>query len=281
MDTDTNPPVEETPEPAAVEQPEPDTEPAEEPKDASEEREQTFQKLIQMMEQDAELQKDESLNGDEVFKGIKYKETLMGLDDDAKKLLSNMRSDYTRKSQDLSEQRKQLEAQANELEAQRKAMLESGYLEKLAEKANQDVEINPWDEKSIEGRIEQEVAKRLEELMRPMQTEYAVQQREIQLRQFKAEHPDLENYKHEIVDTLKENEGMRLEQAYWLVKGQKLDAEMKTQARELSQYKSAAREAGLKVGGLSRRRSTGIPDNVKTGSAYDIYKFLANQKQKK
>lgn len=281
MDTDINPPVEETPEPAAVEQPEPDTEPAEDPKDASEEREQTFQKLIEMMEQDAELQKDESLNGDEVYKGIKYKDTLMGLDDDAKKLLSNMRSDYTRKSQDLSEQRKQLETQANELEAQRKAMLESGYLEKLAEKASQDVEINPWDEKSIEGRIEQEVAKRLEELMRPMQTEYAVQQREMQLRQFKSEHPDLESYKHEIVDTLKENQGMRLEQAYWLVKGQKLDAEMKTQARELSQYKSAAREAGLKVGGLSRRRSTGIPDNVKTGSAYDIYKFLANQKQKK
>ena len=281
MDTDTNPPVEETPEPAVVEQPEPDTEPAAEPTDASDEREQTFQKLIQMMKEDEELQQDESLNGDEVYKGIMYKDTLMNLDDDAKKLLSNMRSDYTRKSQELSEQRKALEGQAAELEAQRKAMLESGYLEKLAEKANQEVEVNPWDEKSIEGRIEQEVAKRLEELMRPMQTEYAVQQREMQLRQFKSEHPDLEDYKHEIVDTLKQNEGMRLEQAYWLVKGQKLDAAMKTQARELDQYKNAAREAGLKVGGLGRRRSTGIPDQVKSSSAYEIYKYLANQKQKK
>ena len=138
---------------------------------------------------------------------------------------------------------------------------------------------NPWDESSVESRIEQEVAKRLEEMMRPMQNEYAVRQREAQLTQFKADHPDMMDYKHEIVEVLQQNEGMRLEQAYWLVKGQKLDAKMKQQDQELQQYKSAAREAGLKVGGLSRGRSRGVPDHVRKGSAFEIYKYLANKKK--
>ena len=282
MDTETTPPVENAPveTESAVESasaPPPEEESA--PTNPSEEREHTIQGLIDALRADAELQEDQTLNNDEVYKGIKYKDTLQNLDDDAKKLLSNMRSDYTRKSQELSDQRKAMEVQMKELQAQKDALMESDYYKTLQSKASEEVDFNPWDESSVESRIEQEVAKRLEEMMRPMQNEYAVRQREAQLTQFKADHPDMMDYKHEIVEVLQQNEGMRLEQAYWLIKGQKLDAKMKHQDQELRQYKSAAREAGLKVGGLSRGRNRGVPDHVRQGSAFEIYKYLANKKK--
>lgn len=144
MDTETTPPVENAPVEAesAVESAyAPPSEAESAPANPSEEREHTIQGLIDALRADAELQEDKTLNNDEVYKGIKYKDTLQNLDDDAKKLLSNMRSDYTRKSQELADQRKALESQMAELQAQKDALMESDYYKTLQTKANEEVEI--------------------------------------------------------------------------------------------------------------------------------------------
>ena len=44
-------------------------------------------------------------------KGVNYKEVVAALPEDAKTLLGNLRADYTRKTQELASQRKELEAQ--------------------------------------------------------------------------------------------------------------------------------------------------------------------------
>jgi hypothetical protein len=225
--------------------------------------------FLEKAEQDEAIQQDEILSGEGGHTGIDY----TTLPEDAKKLLANMRADYTRKTQDLAAQRKQLEAQ------QAAMATNDDFFKSLDETASQEVEFNPYDEESFNKRLEQEVARRLQEAMRPMREEHIIQQRKAQLDQFKSQHPDLEDLKLDVGKLLMANETMKLEQAYWIVKGQQLTEQQSTQTAELEQYRKAAQSAGLKVGGSSRTRSGTVPDSVKKQGAWAVYKYLESNKK--
>lgn len=207
------------------------------------------------------------------FKGVDYNKTINELPEDAKKILANLRSDYTRKTQEIARQQK-------ELESQRQALLESeAYKNIQAKAAEAPVDADPWDPTAFNQRIEQEVAKRLAEVLKPMQEEYTTQQRRAKLEKFKSDNPDLENYKTEIVETLKSNDNLTLEQAYYMVKGRSQTETLRRAEQELSAYKSAAKDYGLKVSvGSVNSGPLKPPASVKR-DAYSIYKWLqANQK---
>ena len=207
------------------------------------------------------------------FTGVDYNKTISELPDDAKKILANLRSDYTKKTTEIAAQRR-------ELDAQRAAMLESQAMRDLQAKASETpVDADPWDATSFNNRIEQEVAKRLNQVLKPMQDEYAGQQRRAKLDKFKSDNPDLETYKTEIVEVLKSNEALSLEQAYYFVKGKNQTDAMRKQESELAAYKSAAKEYGLKVSlGSVNSGPLKPPASVKR-DAYSIYKWMmANQK---
>jgi hypothetical protein len=250
-----------------------------EPKNRSEEREATIQGLVDAIKSERGLQEQEHLNSEDNHK-VDYSSMVDALGEDGQKFVSNLRRSYTQKTQELSEQRKLLQAQASELEAQRNALLQSEFAKGIKEKAESpDVEIDLLQEESVAKRIEQEVARRLNEMIQPMQQEYTLQQRKMALHQFKNDHPDLEDYKMDVAKELKADQNLSLEKAYWLVKGRSLSSKMETQKDELSKYREAARAAGLKVGGLSRGRKAGVPQNVRSGGAWEIYKFLQNKKK--
>jgi len=207
------------------------------------------------------------------FTGVDYNKTISELPDDAKKILANLRSDYTKKTTEIAAQRR-------ELDAQREAMLSSQAMRDLQAKASETpVDADPWDASSFNNRIEQEVAKRLNEVLKPMQEERASQQRRQKLAQFKSENPDIETYKTEIVEVLKSNEALSLEQAYYFVKGKNQTDAMRKQEQELAAYKSAAKDYGLKVSvGSVNSGPLKPPASVKR-DAYSIYKWMmANQK---
>jgi hypothetical protein len=207
------------------------------------------------------------------FTGVDYNKTISELPDDAKKILANLRSDYTKKTTEIAAQRR-------ELDAQREAMLSSQAMRDLQAKASETpVDADPWDATSFNNRIEQEVAKRLNEVLKPMQEERASQQRRQKLAQFKSENPDIETYKTEIVEVLKSNEALSLEQAYYFVKGKNQTDAMRKQEQELAAYKSAAKDYGLKVSvGSVNSGPLKPPASVKR-DAYSIYKWMmANQK---
>ncbi len=119
------------------------------------------------------------------------------------------------------------------------------------------------------------------EMMEPMRQAHVLQQQKHKLEQFKTQHPDLETFKGEIVDVLKEHKHMNLEQAYWQVKGRKLAEDMKTQEADLANYKKVAREAGLKVGGASRGTVGGIPKHImEKDDPVAIYNWIRENKGK-
>lgn len=207
-------------------------------------------------------------------KGLNYEQILSDLPSDAQKLIANLRKDYTRKTQEISRMRKSLDAE-------RKTLLNSDFAKNIDVKANKEVIFDAWDEKSIEQRIEKEVAVRLREMITPLRDEYELQQSQIELDRFKSANPDLDTHKQEIGKMLIENENLSLQNAYYIVKGRHENTKAKALEEELSTYKSAAREYGLKVGGSSRGSRKNIPEMIKKQGSYAIYKWIeANKKSK-
>ena len=199
-------------------------------------------------------------------KGINYKEVISTLPEDAQKLLGNLRADYTRKTQDLAKQR-------NQLEAERKALSESDFMKQTRELASKDdVNLDPYNIKSFEDRIEQEVARRMDQMMEPIRVQQHLEMRKIKLQQFKSEHPDLESYKHDVADVLKSNTNLSLEDAYYIVKGKKGISETERLRQESLEDRQNRRANGLKVGKPSTHSARRPPKGLKGHEIYDWFK---------
>ena len=225
---------------------------------------------------------DPIFKSEENYTGINYQDVVQSLPDDAKKIIANLRSSYTKKTQELAEQQKIMKQHVEEITAQRKAMFDSDFYSNIQQQASQEnKDLDPYDPKSFESRIQNEVAKRMQEMLKPMKQAQELQQQKYALETFKREHPDLESMKKEVAGVLMQNEHMNLEQAYWVVKGKKLQAESKRQYEELGRYKQAARSAGLKVGGANRGSNRGVPQYVlDKDDPIAVYRWLEANKGK-
>lgn len=201
-------------------------------------------------------------------KGIDYNRVISSLPDEAQKLLANLRADYTRKTQELSQQKK-------ELEAIKTSMTKDDFYNSLQEKAGtENVELDPYDTESFNKRIEQEVARRLQDMLNPIREEQAVMRKRAQLERFKAENPDLMDYKDQVKELLVSNNSLSLEDAYYIAKGQALSQENKKLKTELDARQARMREVGLKLSGAGAREQKQIPKHLK--SAHQIYAWLKN-----
>ena len=199
-------------------------------------------------------------------KGVNFKTVVEALPEDAKTLIGNLRADYTRKTQELANQRK-------ELEARMAALTESGVYDQVKELANREpVELDPYDTKSFEDRIEQEVSKRMEQLLKPIAEQQELQARQYKLQEFKTKHPDLEDMKVEVAEELQRNHHLALEDAYYIVKGRKNAQELQALREENAHRKEQMRNAGLKIGTPRDFNPNRPPPNLKKG--HEIYDWL-------
>ena len=199
-------------------------------------------------------------------KGVNFKTVVEALPEDAKTLIGNLRADYTRKTQELANQRK-------ELEARMAALTESGVYDQVKELANRDpVELDPYDTKSFEDRIEREVSKRMEQLLKPIAEQQELQARQYKLQEFKTKHPDLEDMKVEVAEELQRNHHLALEDAYYIVKGRKNAQELQALRDENAHRKEQMRNAGLKIGTPRDFNPNRPPPNLKKG--HEIYDWL-------
>ena len=151
----------------------------------------------------------------ENYKGMNYQEVVRELPDDAKKIIANLRSSYTRKTQELAEQQKIMQQHVEEIQANRSALFNSEFNKNIEETAAADKkDVDPFNPKTIEERIQQEVAKRMQDMLKPMKQAHQLQQQRIKLDAFKRDHPDLDGMKKEVAKVLMDHKGMNLEQAY-------------------------------------------------------------------
>ena len=205
-------------------------------------------------------------------KGVDFRQVLEVLPDDAKTLIGNLRADYTRKTQELASQRK-------ELEAQMKALTDGEFFKRVKEQASQpDVELDPYRTETFEARIQQEVARRMQEAFQPLQQQQELQMRQMKLTEFKTNHPDLDDMKHDVADLLKSNPSLSLQDAYFITKGKKSTTRLNALEQENAERKARMREIGLKIGQGKDVNPNNPPKGLK---GYDLYQWFERQKQKK
>jgi len=204
-------------------------------------------------------------------KGIDYNKVMEDLPADAQKLLANIRKSYTQKTQELSKMK-------NDLQSQMAAFQNQETMDKFEQLSQRNTELDPYDTRSFENRIEEEVARRMQAMMKPMQEQYQLQQRKAKLDSWTAQNPDYTDYKTEIVGLLKGNKSLDLQSAYYIAKGKAKTAKAKELEAEVARYKEAARNYGLKVSAGNTITGKKPPTGL---SSYDLYKWVRAQKEGK
>jgi hypothetical protein len=194
---------------------------------------------------DYELSLDELMNADfgedpvmqGTHKGIPdYKKILEHIPENGRKLVQNLRSSYTQKTQEIADLRRALEAEKENLQQQRAMLSESEFARNVRELATKPVESDPWSDEGLQERIQQKAAQMMQQMLEPLQQDLAVQKRQAALDSFKVKHPDVtsEDLRVPIAKLLMERPELKLEDAYYLVKGQK-SIEQTAQAKQVRQ----------------------------------------------
>lgn len=201
---------------------------------------------------------------------------------EVQRAMKSLRKDYTQKTQDLATKRKELETEQDKTRKMQKSLYESEAYKGLQEIAEQEgEEFDPFNPESFKKYIEKQVAVRLKQVMEPMYKEQQRDQARSKLGRFMEDHSELktdDGFKKEVATLLKADESLTLENAYWVVKGKRLQTEQKNSNHEREKKKRAARAVGLQIGN-GKRKGTTLPSDMGNMKAADIYDYLLTQQK--
>ena len=190
--------------------------------------------------------------------------------------MAEMRKAFTRKTQELAAERRKLEAQ-------NQALMHSGLMDELtAQAGSMPEDFDPFNPEHIKQVIESKVASRLKEVLEPLHKQNQQHEAKARYENFKEQHPDLlqdANVKKGVYDALQKDPSLKLEQAYWMVKGRMADAaQQKALSRAALQRRAAQRAALVTDRGVRPGKPVLSPD-LKDASAYEIYQALKAQRK--
>lgn len=222
---------------------------------------------------------DPLFTDDANHKGMKPLHEWVGhLPEDVRKHVANLRSSYTRKTQEIANLRKELEQERQELQNQREATLNNPAYQRAVEVANNQEEFDLYDPEGMKKEIERQAAIQLKQMLAPAREELLMKQRRMELDNFKSQHPEItsDEYRLPIAKMLTERPELRLEDAYYIVRA-KVDAEKSSALKaELEAEKAARRSALMKTASGKATKPNGTP---KFRSAWEAYQYHKAQKQ--
>ena len=241
------------------------------------EYEQRIESLLTKHENNkkADQEKAEETKQQETLReGESWQSVLDSAPEEVQRAMASLRADYTRKTQALAQQRK-------DLAKQQEALTNSDAFRQIQELANNDSgeEFDPFNPESFNKYVNKVVAERLSSILEPMRQEQMEYQAQSKLDTFMNQHPELktdQQIRKAVHQTLTENEHLDLEAAYWIVQGRRAKQEQQQNAARVARTKKAARSAGLTVGS-GRKSGVTVPKDERMG-AWDIYEHLLQQK---
>ncbi len=180
------------------------------------------------------------LSASEPHTGVDFAAVIDALPPDARKLVANLRADYTRKTSEISARKK-------ELEQRESALLSPTTSEALAALAKVPEGLDLYSPDGLEQYIAAKTAEQLQKALEPAREQQQLAVRKQQLESFAAQHTDFDTHKPAIVELIKAGTVSNAEDGYWLIRGRLSANQAATQAAELEAYKVAARAAGMKV----------------------------------
>jgi len=236
----------------------------------------TIEELLGIDEEDYE-----EFTEDANHKGMKpLHEWMQHIPEDVRKHVANIRSSYTRKTQELAEMRKALEAERAELQRNQDNALNNPFLKRAEEELAKDEEYDIYTTEGMQAEIKRQAAKMLQEMMKPAQEEIQMKQRRFQLEQFKTDNPELmdDDYRLPVAQMLQDRPELRLEDAFYIVKA-KVDAQkLKTEREEVAKQKSTRRKTLRKTSGGKSVTPSGTPKFRSAWEAYQYHKSLQAKK---
>jgi hypothetical protein len=201
-------------------------------------------------------------------------EWMKHLPEDVRKHLANIRSDYTKKSQQIASMKKQLEDERRSLSNQKEATLNNPLARRAAQIAANEEEYDLYDPEGMKKEIERQSAKMLSEMLKPAREEIMLQQRKIALNDFKRENPELTNpeYRLEIAKMLQDRPELKLEDAFYIVKSKMDSAKSREAAKVVAAQTQGRREALQKTSNGSATVPKGSPKFRDAWEAFQYHK---------
>jgi hypothetical protein len=194
-----------------------------------------------------------------------YKKILEHLPENGRKLVGNLRASYTQKTQELAGMKQQLDAERAAIARDRELMTKSEFAQKVKEQAAAPLQHDAWSDEGLQERINKQAATMMQQMLAPLQQDLEVQQRQVSLDSFKGQHPDLtsDEVRMPVAKLLMERPELRLEDAYYIVKGQ-------LTRQQNDAVKQVQRETLMKTSTGNAVRNAAPP---KFKSAWDAYQY--------
>lgn len=224
--------------------------------------------MLEAMEEEGDVEVEVSDEGGKRTRNLSWNDALKQVPPDIRNLMKNMQRDYTKKTQELSEQRK-------EFLREREALIKGQQTLKVPDTLP---EYDPFNEATIAARIEAEVNKRLNAVLEPMKREYEVMAAEESYQSFLSEHPEFKSDKDlrsEVQRMLEGNEALDLETAFWAAKGKLSKAQAAKEAEAAKARRAADREAATRGTGLPRKGGTAVAPAASTVKKMSNAEILA------
>jgi hypothetical protein len=189
--------------------------------------------------------------------------------------MAEMRKAFTRKTQELAAERRKLTAQ-------NQALMQSGLMDELTAQAGATRKLDPFNPEHIKQVIEAKVASRLKDVLEPLHKQN--KQHEAKPSTSRSRSSTLtfcrdDSVKKGVYDALQKDPSLKLEQAYWMVKGRMADKAQQAAFNRAALQRRAAQRAALVTDRGVRPGKPVLSPDLKDASAYEIYQTLKSQRK--
>lgn len=211
--------------------------------------------------------------GSKSHSGIDAKAVISALPEDAKKLIANLQSSYTQKTQALSQTAKGLEATQASWLAQQEAT--------LREQAGIPDDVDLFSSDGLQKYVAAKVAEAMLQAQQPLRAKLAADTRKGELQAFKAANPDVDQYQSRIISLLASKQATTPEAAYWIAKGEASGPREAKLQKDLEELRSAQRTT-LNKFGVGSTPAPGMQGKEELPKdAYERYQYFKAQKNVK
>jgi hypothetical protein len=245
-------------------------------------RDKYQQEVDQILAKHAAQKKGETVEDETLREGESWDSVYNNAPPEVQRAMASLRADYTRKTQELAAQRKQVKESAEQVRLQQLALQDNAAYKAIQQAAQADAgEFDPYDTASFERYVDKMVAQRLQAVLAPMAEQQMKNQAQSKIQSFMAEHPELqtdEALRSEVKEVLLSNQSYSLQDAYWIVQGRRSHQSSERAQLEQMAFKSAAKRAGLQVG-IGQNKGTTIPKGAASMKANELYEHLLRQKK--
>jgi len=190
---------------------------------------------------------------------------------EVQRAMGELRRTFTQKTQELAAERRKVEAQ-------NKALMESGIVDQLAADAGKvPDDFDPFNPEHLQQVIEAKVASRLKQVLEPLHKQNQQHEARAKYENFKEQHPDLVNddaIKSGVYAALQSDPSLKLESAYWMVKGKAL-AQQQRENKDRADVRRRAHQRAAQVTGRGTRPGKQVlTAEMRDGNAWQIYNRL-------